>query len=28
VSFSEIDYYKIFPGGTKMLYDGDNEMFR
>lgn len=28
VSFSQIDYYKIFPADTKMLYDGDNEMFR
>jgi len=30
VSFSEIDYYRIFPGGTRMKWNGDEgrEMFR
>lgn len=30
VSFAEIDYYKIFPGGTRMVWDGSEgrEMFR
>lgn len=26
VSYSEIDYYAIFPGGTRMLWDGSEEM--
>jgi hypothetical protein len=30
VAFAEIDYYKIFPGGTRMTWDGSEgrEMFR
>ncbi len=30
VSFSEIDYYRIFPAGTRMAWDGSDgrEMFR
>jgi hypothetical protein len=31
VSFHQIDYYAIFPGGTRMLWDGSDEegqMFR
>lgn len=30
VSFSEIDYYRIFPGGTRMCWDGaeGRELFR
>jgi hypothetical protein len=30
VAYSEIDYYRIFPGGTKMLWDGSEgrEMHR
>jgi hypothetical protein len=31
VSFREIDYYAIFPSGTRMLWDGadeEGEMFR
>lgn len=30
VSFDEIDYYRIFPGGTRMLWDGSDgkEMHR
>jgi len=29
-SFNEIDYYRIFPGGTRMKWDGSDgrEMFR
>jgi hypothetical protein len=30
VKFDEIDYYRIFPGGTRMAWDGSEgrEMFR
>ncbi len=30
ISYDEIDYYAIFPGGTRMLWDGSegSEMFR
>jgi hypothetical protein len=30
IRFSEIDYFRIFPGGTKMVWDGSEgrEMFR
>jgi hypothetical protein len=28
IAYSEIDYYSIFPAGTKMWYNHDNEMFR
>lgn len=27
-SFSDIDYYRIFPADTKMVYGPDNELFR
>jgi hypothetical protein len=26
--FADIDYYCIFPADTRMLWSGDNEMFR
>ncbi len=26
--FADIDYYRIFPANTRMLYAGDNELFR
>lgn len=26
--FADIDYYAIFPADTRMLWSGDNEMFR
>jgi hypothetical protein len=28
ISFDDIDYYKIFPYETTMMYSGNNEMFR
>lgn len=28
VSFDEIDYFRIFPATTKMVWSGDREMFR
>jgi hypothetical protein len=28
IRFDEIDYYRIFPAETRMVYDNDNEMFR
>lgn len=27
VSFNQIDYYRIFPSGTRMLWSDDNTMF-
>jgi len=26
-SFHDLDYYRIFPADTHMLYDGENPMF-
>ena len=28
VAYAEIDYYRIFPGGTRMHWDGEKEMHR
>jgi hypothetical protein len=27
-SYNDIDYYRVFPADTRMIYSGGNEMFR